>query len=185
MTPSRKPRRGGPAPRLQDTVRLSADGLAKVLGDLEARVLQAVWDLGEPSPARTVHERVAEDHPVAPLTVITVLNKLVDKRILDRRKQHDLYHYSARMTEAEFVAHASRRVVEGILSFQPEAVAASMVDVLAEREPEQLAELARLIRRRMRERGAETPAERAAEPGHRRDDAGDARGRGARPRGKA
>ncbi len=156
MSPRHPPRRAATdTPRLQDTVRLSADGLAKVLGDLEARVLQAVWDLGAPAPARAVHERVAEEHQVAPLTVITVLNKLVDKHILERRKQQDLYHYSARMTEAEFVAHASRRVVEGILSFQPEAVAASMVDVLAERDPVQLAELARLIRRRMREQGTD------------------------------
>lgn len=140
-------------PRLQDTVRLSADGLAKVLGDLEVRVLRAVWELGTPAAARVVHARVAEEHQVAPLTVITVLNKLVDKRILERQKEQDLYHYSACMTEAEFVAHASRRVVEGILSFQPEAVAASMVDVLAERDPAHLAELERLIRRRMAEQG--------------------------------
>lgn len=152
MSNSRKPRPTGAAPRLQDTVRLSADGLAKVLGDLEARVLQAVWDLGGSVPARAVYERVMARHAVSPLTVITVLNRLVDKRVLDREKTDDLLHYSARMTEAEFVAHASRRVVEGILSFQPEAVTASMVDVLAERDPAQLTELARLIRRRMRER---------------------------------
>ena len=151
MSNSRKPRPADASPRLQDTVRLSADGLAKVLGDLEARVLQAVWDLGGSVPARAVYGRVMAEHAVSPLTVITVLNRLVDKRVLDREKTDDLLHYSARMTEAEFVAHASRRVVEGILSFQPEAVAASMVDVLAERDPEQLAELARLIRRRMRE----------------------------------
>ena len=92
---------------------------------------------------------------MAQLTVITVLNKLVDKRILERRKVQDLYHYSARMSEAEFVAHASRRVVEGILSFQPEAVAASMVDVLAEHDPERLAGLARLIQERMRQQGTD------------------------------
>jgi len=132
-------------------VRLSADGLAKVLGDLEARVLQAVWALENPVPARDVYERVMAEHPVSPLTVITVLNRLVEKHVLAREKVDDLLHYRACMTEAEFVAHASRRVVEGILSFQPEAMAASMVDVLAERDPEQLAELARLIRRRMRE----------------------------------
>lgn len=166
MSPRRPPRRAADdTPRLQDTVRLSADGLAKVLGDLEARVLQAVWDLGAPAPARVVHERVAEEHAVAPLTVITVLNKLVDKHILERHKEHDLYHYSARMTEAKFVAHASRRVVEGILSFQPEAVAASMVDVLAERDPAQLAELERLIRRRLQEQGVERGAMPSSEPG--------------------
>lgn len=138
-------------PQLHDSVRLSADGLAKVLGDLEARVLQAVWELGEPVPARAVHEAVAEEHPVAHLTVITVLNKLVSKGILERRPRDGLLHYTSVMSEEAFMAHASRRVVEGILSFGPEAVAASLVDVLAERDPEQLAELGRLIRRRLRE----------------------------------
>ena len=140
-------------PQLQDSVRLSAEGLAKVLGDLEARVLRAVWDLGEPSPARAVHEVVVEDHPVAALTVITVLNKLVAKGILVRRQRAGLLHYEAVMSEEEFMAHASRRVVEGILSFGPEAVASSLVDVLAERDPEQLAELGRLIKRRLQEEG--------------------------------
>ena len=151
--PPKRSRPGRNTPRLQDTVRLSADGLAKVLGDLEARVLRTVWSFGRPVPARTVYERVAEEHPVATLTVVTVLNKLVTKGILARRKQADLFHYSARMTEAEFMAHASRRVVEGILSFDPEAVAASFVDVLAERDPEGLEELARRIRARMRQDG--------------------------------
>ena len=49
-------------PEPQDTVRFSADGLAKVPGDLEARVIAAMWKLGRPSSARTVHELVARDH---------------------------------------------------------------------------------------------------------------------------
>lgn len=146
---SRKPL----SPRLQDTVRLSADGLAKVLGDLEARVMQAVWDAEVPSPARAIHERIVDEHPVALLTVITVLNKLVGKRLLRRRKIDDLLHFEAILSEEELMAHASRRIVEGVLSLAPEAVAASLVDVLAERDPEQLAELGRLIRRKLREQG--------------------------------
>lgn len=140
-----------PELRLQDTLRLSANGLGKVLGDLEVRVLRAVWKLGRPSTARQVHVRVASTHDVQLLTVITVLNKLVDKGILARAKQDDVFHYEALWSEAEFTAHASRRVVEGVLSFGPGVVAASLVDVLAERDPEQLADLARLIRERMKE----------------------------------
>lgn len=143
-TPARRPRTDA-APRLQDTVRLSADGLAKVLGDLEARVLRVIWALGAPAPARLVHARVIEEHPVAPLTVITVLNKLVDKRILTRHKEQDLYHYAARLSEDAFVEMACRRVVEGILSFEPAKVAACVVDVLAEREPAHLDALAQLV----------------------------------------
>ncbi len=137
-------------PGLQDTVRLSAKGLAKVLGDLEARIVRAVWEIDRSATAREVHQRVTKAHQVELLTVITVLNKLVMKKILVRKKQDDLLHYSARYSEEEFMALASRRIVEGILSLAPQALAASFVDVLAERDPEQLAELGRLIRRRLK-----------------------------------
>ena len=139
--------------RLQDTVRLSANGLAKVLGDLEARIMHVMWSVNHPASAREVYERVVEQHAVALLTVITVLNKLVAKGLLHREKRDDLLHYEARLTEAEFRDHVSHRVISGILSLGPEAVASSLVDVLAERDPEQLAELGRLITRRLRERG--------------------------------
>lgn len=132
-------------------MRLSAEGLAKVLGDLEARVMRAVWSLRKPSSARIVHRKVIDDHDVALLTVITVLNKLVVKGLLIRAKQDEIYHYKARLTETEFRTLASQRVVSGILSLGPQAVAASLVDALAEHDPEQLTELRRLIRRKLKE----------------------------------
>lgn len=135
-------------PHLQDTIRLSAEGLAKILGDLEARVLRVVWRIARPAPARVVHQEVVREHDVAIHTVITVLNKLVRKGFLARAKQDDLLHYEARITEPELMSLASRRVVEGILSLGPSALATSFVDVLAERDPERLAELEALIRRR-------------------------------------
>jgi predicted transcriptional regulator len=148
--PRKPPRAASETPRIQEHFRLSAEGLAKVLGDLEARVMRAVWDLGRPVPARRVHEVVFESHEVAPLTVITVLNKLVTKGLLRRAKRDDLLHYEPRWSEEEFMMHASRRVVEEVLAFEPDVVAASFVDVLAERDPALLAELARTIRRRLR-----------------------------------
>jgi predicted transcriptional regulator len=137
--------------RLQDRLRLSAEGVAKVLGDLEAKVMHVVWALDAPASARAVHERVVEDHTVAIHTVITVLNKLVTKGLLCRKKLDDVFHYSACFSEAEFRQEMSRRAVEGLLSLGSQAVAASFVDVLAERDPAQLAVLIRLIQERMEE----------------------------------
>lgn len=152
MTPKRVTRvKNGP--RLQGTVRLSADGLAKVLGDLEARVMHAMWKLSAPATARAAHEQVARSHKVELLTVVTVLNKLVSKGLLTRAKQDDVFHYKASLSEEALMAHASRKVVEGILSLAPDAVAVSLVDVLAERDPARLAELGKLIRKRLKEQG--------------------------------
>lgn len=151
MSKGRGPTPAGTPFHLQDTVRLSAEGVAKVLGNLEARVMHVVWALARPASARDVHERVVTEHAVALHTVITVLNKLVGKGLLHREKRDDLLHYEALVTEAEFRSQASRRVINGILSLDPEAVTASFVDVVAARDPKRLAALARLIEERLRE----------------------------------
>ncbi len=140
-------------PKMGDAVRLSADGLAKVLGDLEARLLTAVWQFDEPVTARTVHELIVVEHDVALLTVVTVLNKLVEKRILSRRKIGGLLHYTAAMAPADFHDFVSRRMVEGVIDFAPERLAACFVDVLAERDPAQLDRLAKLVDEARRRRG--------------------------------
>jgi predicted transcriptional regulator len=138
--------------KLKDTLRLSAEGVAKVLGELEARVMHTVWAMETPATARTIHERIVPEHAVAVHTVITVLNKLVAKGLLCRKKIGEVFHYRACISEAEFRQEMSRRAVEGILSLGPQAVAASFVDVLAEHDPEQLASLMRLIQERMHEK---------------------------------
>jgi predicted transcriptional regulator len=132
-------------------VRLSAEGLAKVLGDLEARVMRVVWRMPGAATARAMHQRVIAEHDVALLTIVTVLNKLVAKGLLSRAKKNDVYHYEARLSEDEFRALASERIVRGIMSLGPQAVAASLVDALAQHDPGQLAELQRLIKRRLKE----------------------------------
>jgi predicted transcriptional regulator len=144
-----EPNKFARALNLQDTLRLSADGVAKALGDLEARVMTVMWRMARPVSARTVHDDVVKDHVVAIHTVITVLNKLVAKGLLRRDKGDGVLQYSARVTEEQFRREVSRRAVEGILSLGPDAVAASFVDALADRDPDRLAELARLIHARL------------------------------------
>jgi predicted transcriptional regulator len=151
MTPARK-KPHSPGMHLQDTVRLSAAGAGMLLGDLEHRVLEAAWALERPVTARELHDRVARTHDVVYITSVTVANRLVQKGILRRAKQDDVFHYSATVSREEFSERASRHVVRRIVELGSTAVAASLVDVLAEREPEQLAELGRLVRRKLKER---------------------------------
>lgn len=152
MTPRKHYIHSPKTPRLPETMKLSGSGVGTVLGELESRLMRVCWDVGQPLTAREVHEVLRDEHPVSPLTSTTVLNRLVRKGLLVRTRVDGRLHYGTRIDESEFVAQASRRAVEGILSLGTEAVTASIVDVLAERDPEQLAELARLIRRKLREK---------------------------------
>jgi predicted transcriptional regulator len=137
--------------RLQNTVRLSAAGAAMLLGDLEHRVVEAAWAAKRPVTARELFERVSRTHDVVYITCVTVANRLVDKGILARAKVDDVFHYEATLSKAEFTQRASRHVVQRLVSLGTAAVSASLVDVLAERDPAQLAELARLVRAAMKE----------------------------------
>ena len=122
-----------------------------LLGDLEHRILEAAWALERPVSARALHDRVAVTHQIVYITTVTVANRLVEKGILRREKRDDLFHYFATLTRTEFSEHASRHVVQRIIGLGSTAVSASLVDVLAERDPQQLAELGRLVRRKLKE----------------------------------
>ena len=138
---------------VQDTLRLSERGVGMLLGDLEQALLEAAWSLGRPATARELHSRIARTHPVEQITAVTVINRLTSgKPLMTREKLDHVYHYSPTVGRDEFVQMATRRVAERVLSLGADAVSASFVDVLAERDPEQLAELGRLIRKKLRER---------------------------------
>lgn len=137
----------------QDTLKLSGRGAGMLLGELEHALMEAAWSLGRPATARELHTMVARRRSIEQITAVTVLNRLVSpKRLMRREKLEDVFHYSATLTRDEFLQQASRHVAERVLTLGADAMAASIVDVLAERDPESLAELGRLVRRRLRER---------------------------------
>jgi predicted transcriptional regulator len=138
---------------LQDTLRLSGRGAGMLLGELEHALMEAAWTLGRPATARELYGRIVKSRPIEQITAVTVLNRLVaPKRLMKREKVDDVFNYQPTLTREEFLQRASRHVAERVLALGTEAVTASIVDVLADRDPEQLQELGRLVRRKLRER---------------------------------
>lgn len=74
---------------------LTQAGLAKFFGALEAKILHSVWDHNEAS-ARQICDEVGAEQEISFNAVNTVIGRLVDKKILKKRKAVDgLWHYSA------------------------------------------------------------------------------------------
>ena len=121
-----------------------------ILGDLEQRVIDAGWKLNRPSTARELHVVISRRHDIAYITTVTVANRLVEKGLMRREKAEQLFHYSPTLIREEFFLQASRHVVGRILGLGARAVTSSLVDALAEHEPEELAELARLVRKKLK-----------------------------------
>ena len=69
-------------------------GLAKVLGELEAKIVEYLWQQGR-ATARAVCDYLALRHEISFNAVNTVINRLVDKGIARKHKGASYYYYSA------------------------------------------------------------------------------------------
>ncbi len=72
-------------------INLKKKGLQRILGKLEAVVMQEVWQLGEAS-VRQVYERL-KDKGLAYTTVMTVMSRLASKKILAKEMQGNAFIY--------------------------------------------------------------------------------------------
>jgi predicted transcriptional regulator len=80
--------------------------IQKVLGPLEADVMQAVWKARRPIAVREVLMTLNKDRkvPLAYTTVMTIMSRLSEKGILNRRQQGRSYLYEAASRDAAEIA---------------------------------------------------------------------------------
>jgi len=76
----------------------------KPLGQLEAAVMQRLWDADAPVSVRDVLEDLQRERPLAYTTVMTVLDHLHDKGLVTRTKQGRAFLYSATMSREAHTA---------------------------------------------------------------------------------
>ncbi len=128
--------------------KLDQRGLARVFGELEARIMGVIWEVGEPTVA-DVCARLGSDCNYK--TVMTVMNRLVDKGILSRRRMGRAYNYAPCADRETFLAQVSRNVMEGLLEDFGDLAIAQFVSAVDRIDSAQLAELQELIQARMDE----------------------------------
>lgn len=128
------------------TFKLNQTGLAHIFGELEAKLMEAVWSLESPS-VKNVVDYWGEDLNYK--TTLTVLNRLVEKGILTRRKSGRIYVYQAVVSRDELLADVVEQVVRGLFSTNFRQVAIpQMVETAAAVDPNILNELSDLIEKK-------------------------------------
>ena len=121
------------------------------LGKLERQVLDEAWSRREVS-VRDMF--LAFEERIAYTTLMTTLDRLYKKRLLDRRKDGRAFLYSPALTREEFENGIREDVIDGLLGQGAEAVQpvlACIVDTVSERDRELLDELDRLVKEKKRE----------------------------------
>src|SRR6266478_1443931 len=121
------------------------------LGKLERQVLDETWRRSEVS-VRDIY--VAFEERIAYTTLMTTLDRLYKKRLLDRRKDGRAFFYSPAVSREEFALGIREDVIDGMMGHGAEGVRpvlACIVETVSEHDRELIDELERLIKEKKRE----------------------------------
>lgn len=123
------------------------------LGPLEIAVLEILWGQGE-SNVHDVVERLGR--PLAYTTVMTTLDRLYKKGLLERRKSERAFLYSPQLSRQEWQQKRAGDFLAAFLADpQPagELLISCLVDAVGSHDESLLDELEKKIRRKRKELG--------------------------------
>lgn len=122
-----------------------------MLGKLEITVIEILWSLGDAS----VHDVARQlDRPLAYTTVMTTLDRLYKKGLLNRRKSVRAFRYAPKFTRAEWERKRAGEWFAAFLAGSPRShdlLMSCLVDVVGEQDSALLDELERKISRKRKE----------------------------------
>jgi predicted transcriptional regulator len=121
------------------------------LGRLEFDLMQILWSRGE-SNVRDVVQQL--DRPLAYTTVMTTLDRLYKKGLLDRRMPDRAFVYSTRFSREEWERTRAESILTGFLAGphpSRELLLSSFLDAVGEHDSRLLDELEKKIRNKRKE----------------------------------
>ena len=105
------------------------------LAPLELRCMNALWELGEGS-VRDIRDALAPSLPRAYTTIMTIMDRLAHKGVVERTKVGRAYLYRPNLSAQDARAHAVEQVVEHFFGGSAPALEALLTaDLPATRPP--------------------------------------------------
>ena len=133
-------------------IRPDKKGIRAALFDLEADIMEVVWGKRwETFTVADVHRELGRVREIAYTTVMTTVNRLTDKGLLEREREGRRYVYRARMTREAFLKEMTREVLDSLPAGGRDEAVAYLVERVSEADANELARLEALIRARRQE----------------------------------
>jgi len=117
-------------------------------GSLQLEVMRIVWQLGE-ATVDDVRGAQPASRRCAYTTIQTVMNRLLDRGLLERERRGKAFVYRARLGESELLARSLGERLAGVSAHARMAALLQLVNGL---EPDELDEVARYANRVRRQR---------------------------------
>ena len=112
------------------------------LPDAELEVMQALWASDTPVPRAQLEERLAQTHPMATTTLLTLLSRLNEKGFVRVDKEGRKSLYAPLVTREDYLAAQSRSFIQKLCGGSLSTFASALCDSgLSKEELEELREL--------------------------------------------
>lgn len=126
--------------------KLTEEGLTHIFGELEAKLMEAVWAL-EQASVQDVIDYLGGNLNYK--TTMTVLNRMTAKGVLERHRRSRAFIYTATFSKEELLAGVFDRMVRGMFDDDFRKIAlAQLVETAESIDPELLNDISRLIAQR-------------------------------------
>lgn len=113
-----------------------------IQGELQLQIMTALWRIGSGS-VDDVRAAMPPRYRSAYTTAQTVLNRLVDRGLLARRREGRTMIYRPKITEAEYLSRSIQRTLSGASADARQAALAQLIGGL---DRDELSELQRLAK---------------------------------------
>lgn len=99
------------------TFRTDRPGIRKVLGDLEAEIMELIWarPADQGTTVRDIFEILYDRRRIAYTTVMSTMSRLAKKHLLQVVKQDHTYIYAPNVSQQEFISRFVDRIVADLL----------------------------------------------------------------------
>lgn len=133
-------------------IRPDEEGTQVTLHDLEADIMDVVWDREWTSFAvRDVLDVLQEERDIAYTTVMTTVKRLCDKGLFEREKEGRRYLYAPVLSREEFHQRLAVEVLDSLPASGREAAMSALIGELSDADAETLARFEEILARRKRE----------------------------------
>lgn len=129
----------------------SEKGLNRFFGPLEARIMHTLWSCQELS-IKDVQKKLGQERDLSFNTVMTVMNRLLEKGILTKRMEGRTSLYRPVHSRDDFLDIQSKEITHELMEDFGPLVVNHMIDALDEADPELLQLLEQKIQALKKER---------------------------------
>lgn len=130
------------------TINVGKNGCPIVLGELENIIMDTLWELKE-GTVQEVRKKLSEKRVYSFNTIMTVMNILVEKDLLNKNNNVKPYTYSPKLSKENFFQDVAKKIVKALMGEMRPYAISSFTDELDKFSEEDLKRIKQRISSRL------------------------------------